>query len=62
MLIMIVIIERSKKSKHDICIGKSKSKIIIDKKIKLIFQYSFKLAININYLGLFVIKQLDINN
>lgn len=51
-----VVIKRCEKGKHSIRIGKAKSKIIVDKKMKLIFYHTLKSAIDVDYLGLFVSK------
>ena len=56
ILTIKVTIKRCKESKYGICICKLKSEIIVDKKMKLIFQYIFKLVIDINYINLLVIK------
>lgn len=57
-----IIIKRYKKSKYSIYIDKAKCEVVINKRLKFIFHHTLKAAINIDYLGLFVIKQLNVSS
>ena len=57
-----VVIERCEKDKIYICIGKAKSMIVVDERMKLIFHHILKSAVDVDCLGLFVSKQLGVGS